>query len=221
MSYKEQYTEGLRKNFLKYSRKVFQFLPDMKNPRVLDLGCGSGSLTIELANHFKGDIFAIDINQLLLERLSSKISGTELTTRIKIKKMDLINNDFPDEYFDFIWEEGVIQIIGYKKSLEACHRILKDSGYLILGQAISTMSRNHNIISSTGFQLIKQINWPKHCWWTEYYEPLEKLINENREGKKKATLIKNIRKVEAEVRWVKENLDESDTAHFILQKREA
>ena len=51
--------------------------------------------------------------------------------------------NFPDKYFDLIWEAGVVQIIGFKESFEACHRILKDGGYLVLGQAIKAIDNNN------------------------------------------------------------------------------
>ena len=66
MSYKESYTEELKVNFLKYSREVFPFLPKMEKPRILDLGCGSGSYTIELASLTNGDIIAIDIDHTVV-----------------------------------------------------------------------------------------------------------------------------------------------------------
>ena len=218
MSYKEPYIEKLRVNFLKNSRKVFEYLPDMAKPIVLDLGCGSGHLTIELATHFNGDIFAIDIDQTLIDRLNKKISQKNLSNRITTKKMNLLKNDFPDEFFDLIWEEGVIHIIGYKRSLKACYKILKDGGYFILGQAIKTMNINKHLISSSGFTLIKQINWPKYWWWTEYYQPLEKIVQEIREGKKDLDTFQNIKTVEAEIKWVKDNPDETESAYYILQK---
>ena len=109
MSYKESYTQQLRANFLKYTREAFKLLPKMEKPRLLDLGCGSGLLTIELANLTNGDIIGIDIDQALLDRLNKKIKVRDLTNSITTKRIDFLKNDFPDKYFDLIWEEGVVQ----------------------------------------------------------------------------------------------------------------
>ena len=219
MSFKELYTQQLRENFLKYTREAFQLLPKMEKPTLLDLGCGSGVLTIELANLTKGEIIAIDIDQVLLDRLNKKIKENHLENRITTKKMDLLKNDFEDNYFDLIWEAGVVQIIGFKESFEACHRILKVGGYLVLGQSIKAMDKNHDLITKCGFDLIKQLNWPMGCWWTEYYEPLEKKIKEIREGKENSDIFENISVIEAEIRMVKANLSDSNCAHYILQKK--
>ena len=219
MSYKEPYTERLRANFLKYTREAFKLLPKMENPKLLDLGCGSGVLTIELANLTNADIIAIDINQVLLDQLNIKIKVRKLTNRIQTKRMDLLNNDFPGNYFDLIWEEGVVQIIGFKESFKACHRILKTGGYLVLGQAIKAMEKNQDLITKCGFDIIKQLKWPKGCWWTDYYEPLERKIKEIREEKAKSNLFENIGAIEAEIRMVKANLSDTDCAHYILQNK--
>jgi cyclopropane fatty-acyl-phospholipid synthase-like methyltransferase len=219
MSYKESYTEKLKVNFLNYSRDVFSFLPKMEKPRILDLGCGSGLYTIELANLTNGDIIAIDIDQALLDRINKRIQGRNLTSRITTKRMDFLKNDFPDKYFDLIWEAGVVQIIGFKESFEACHRILKAGGYLVLGQAIKAIDKKHKLITNCGFDLIKQLNWPEGCWWTDYYEPLERKIKDIREGKEDSNLFENIKAIEAEIKWVKANPNDSDCAHYILQKK--
>ena len=71
MSYKEPYTEQLRRNFLKYTRIAFDSLPKIQNPNVLDLGCGSGLITIELASLTNGNISSIDIDQTLLNELNT------------------------------------------------------------------------------------------------------------------------------------------------------
>jgi len=219
MSFKELYTQQLRENFLKYTREAFQLLPKMEKPTLLDLGCGSGVLTIELANLTNGNIIAIDIDQTLLDQLNKKIKVRNLTNRITSLRIDLLKIDYPDNYFDLIWEEGVVQIIGFKESFEACHRILKVGGYLVLGQSIKAMDKNHDLITKCGFDLIKQLNWPEGCWWTEYYEPLEKKIKEIREGKENSDIFENISVIEAEIRMVKANLSDSNCAHYILQKK--
>ena len=218
MSYKENYTEQLRKNFLKFTREAFKKIPKLDNPKVLDLGCGSGTVTIELAALTNGEIIGIDIDQTLLEILNKRLKESNLIDRITTKNMDLLKNDFPDNYFDLIWEEGVVQIIGFKKSFVECHRILKSGGYLVLGQAIKGINRNLDLIKKSGFKLIDQTNWPESCWWTEYYEPLEKKIKEIREGKEDPNIFQNVSAIESEIKMIKKNPNEFDCAHYILKK---
>jgi ubiquinone/menaquinone biosynthesis C-methylase UbiE len=218
MSYKEAYTEILRANFLKYMRVAFKLLPKMDKPRILDPGCGTGIPTIELANLSDGDIIAIDIDQKLIETLKEKIKERNLITRITAKKMSFLKNDFSDNYFDLIWEESVLQVIGFRKSFKECHRVLKPGGFLVHCQSINNLRKNHDFIINSGFKIVNQLNLPEDCWWTEYYEPLEKKLKDIREGKGDKNLFRDLNNVEVEIKMVKSNPKEYDCGYYILQK---
>ena len=64
--------DKIRKRLMKYTRKAFQMLPKMYEPRILDVGCGSGVPTLELARLSKGEIIGIDIAQNSLNRLTRR-----------------------------------------------------------------------------------------------------------------------------------------------------
>lgn len=94
--------DQLREHLLKYTRKAFRMLPKMHNPRVLDVGCGSGVPTLELARLSKGEIIAIDIDQHSLDRLTRRIEQAGFSNRVKAVNCSMLNIDFPDESFDII-----------------------------------------------------------------------------------------------------------------------
>jgi len=56
----------LREGLSKYTRQAFNMLPELDKPRVLDVGCGSGVPTMELARLSNGQIIGLDINQCSL-----------------------------------------------------------------------------------------------------------------------------------------------------------
>ena len=65
--------DHFRERLNKYTRLAYQMLPRIENPHILDIGCGSGVPTIELAKLSNGEIIGIDINQSLLDNLDRKI----------------------------------------------------------------------------------------------------------------------------------------------------
>ena len=125
-----------RERLIKYTRRAYQMLPKIENPHILDIGCGSGVPTIELAKLSDGEIIGIDINQSLLNKLKRRIEEEGLSNRVKTVKCSLFEIDFPDESFDIIWAEGVIRIIGFEKSLKEWKRLLNHKGFLVIHDEI-------------------------------------------------------------------------------------
>lgn len=52
--------DNCRKELLKYLTKAISIIPIIENPRILDVGCGSGVPTLMIAEKFNGTITAID-----------------------------------------------------------------------------------------------------------------------------------------------------------------
>ena len=84
--------DSFRKRLLKYTRKVFKLLPRLDKPRILDVGCGSGVPTIELAILSRGKIVGIDIDQSLLDELDRKIEREGLSNRVESRNTQQDNN---------------------------------------------------------------------------------------------------------------------------------
>ena len=65
--------DKIRKRLLKYTRRAFRMLPEMDEPRILDVGCGSGIPTLELARLGQGKVIGIDIDHPALDIFARKI----------------------------------------------------------------------------------------------------------------------------------------------------
>ena len=212
--------EGLRDNFLKYTRKAFASLPDLGKPNILDIGCGSGSPTIELAKLSRGDILGVDIDQTALNELKKKIEKGGFAERIRIINASLLKLDLPNESFDLIWAEGVINEIGHKKGFKECYRLLKRNGFLVLHHDIKMMKRQLKKLPSYGFKLISTIPLPEDAWWDEYYKTLEiritKLFNKYKNNPEAEKILESQQK---EVNMVKPNPKAFASAFYILQKK--
>jgi len=170
---KELDLDHFREVFSKYTIEAFRKLPKLEKPRILDIGCGSGVPTMELARLTDGKIIGIDIDQESLDRLSRKIEQEGLTDRVKAIKCSLINIKFPDNSFDIIWAEGSITSLGVEKSLRGWNRILKPKGFMVIHDEIKHFFKKRDKVVSCGYKMIEHFSLPEEAWWEEYYRPLE------------------------------------------------
>ena len=187
--------EGPGRN--QYTRKAFRMLPKMEKPRILDVGCGPGAPTMELARVSQGDVIGLDIHQPYLDKLQRKIEEAGLSDRVQAVKGSMLEMDFPDESFDILWAEGSIFIIGFERGLKVWRRFLKPDGFLVVHEmtwlksdppqeisdywkqvypGIKTVPENLKLIPGCGYRLIGHFPLPENAWWDEYYNPLEKRI---------------------------------------------
>src|SRR5271166_1888599 len=96
-----------------------------ERPRILDVGCGPGAQTIELARATGGWIVAVDIRQRFLDELTERASEAGVLPQITTINISMFDMDFADESFDLIWSEGAIYIQGFASALAAWRRFLK------------------------------------------------------------------------------------------------
>jgi ubiquinone/menaquinone biosynthesis C-methylase UbiE len=210
--------DSFRERFIEYTRKAFQMLPKLEQPYILDIGCGSGLPTLELARLSNGKIIGVDIDQPQLVKLNRKIAEVGLSHRVKTINCSLFEINFPDEIFDIIWAEGSIWIIGFEESLKGWRRFLKPKGFLVIHDAISTIANKLENIHDWGYELIDSFMLPEDAWWTKYYRPLENRIKElYKKYRNNSEAIKTLRKYQNEIDLVKRNPQEQSSAFYILQ----
>ena len=211
--------DQIREHFLKYTKQAFQILPKIEEPHILDVGCGSGTPTIELAKLSDGKITGIDIDQNSLDRLNEKIREEGLSDRVFTKKCSLLNIDFPDETFDIVWAEGSIHIVGFEKGLKELRRLLRNDGFLVVHDGIKGVSKELNKVPDLGYKLVNHFMLPEDVWWTDYFEPLERLIKEGHEKAENNEGLAILETYQNEVNMFKMNPEENISAFYIFQKK--
>jgi len=210
----------LREGLNKYTRKAFQVLPDLDKPYILDVGCGSGVPTMELARLSNGQILGLDIDQSQLDRLAIKIERAGLSDRVKTVECSIFDMDFPNESFDIIWAEGSISIIGFEKGLKEWRRFLKPNGFMIVHDDMGNITEKIEQISSCGYELLEYFTLDEDTWWFEYYSPLEKRINEIRvKYADKPRVLALLDKDQREIDMFKKNPKRYRSVFFIMKKR--
>jgi len=187
--------EGPGRN--KYTSRAFRMLPKMDKPRILDIGCGPGGPTIELAKLSGGHVIGLDTHQPYLDELQKKIERDGLNDRVEAVRGTMFTLDYPEEHFDIIWAEGAIYIIGFERGLREWRKFIKADGFLAVHEmcwlqpnppkeiydywmavypGIMTIPENIELIPGCGYRVIGHFPLPDDAWWVEYYGPLEKRL---------------------------------------------
>ena len=120
----QEIRDRLRINLLEFTKAAFKMLPTMDNPSILDIGCGSGLQTIELAKMCNGHITAIDIDIPALVALRKRVKDLGLSHRISVKQASMLDLNRVNETFDIIWAEGSIFVVGFEKGIRDWKRLL-------------------------------------------------------------------------------------------------
>lgn len=213
------YKDGLREGLLKYMRKAFLMLPEVRSPRILDIGCGSGVPTIELARLSGGEITAIDIDQTALDILIDKIKKEGLADRIKVENLSMLDMDFPDASFDIIWSEGSIYVLGFERGLKEWRRFLRTGGFIVVHDELGDMAEKHRQISRCGYDLIDYFILSEDIWWNGYFLPLDKKLHELRaKGICDANTVKEMENDQREIDGCEQNPERNRSVYFVMRK---
>ena len=106
------------------------------SPAVLDLGCGVGGQTLQLAEILPGYIIAIDNHAASIARLQRTLAARGLASRVQALVGDMANPAQQPESFDLIWSEGALYNIGISAALAICRGLLRPGGYLAFTDAV-------------------------------------------------------------------------------------
>jgi len=210
--------EELRGRCLEHSRKAYRLLPRFEKPRILDIGCGHGQQTMELAYLSESEVLGIDIDKAAISRLRQRIDELCLGDRIKAIHVSLLDNQFDENSFDLLWEEGVFHLLDESESLPECWRLLKPDGYLVMHETIIWFDNIREKLREFSFRLMDQLMLPKHFWWTDYGAPLEERIQAYRETHGDATDYPKLAEYEKIVADIKSDPDRTDSGIYLIRK---
>ena len=212
--------DRIRKHFLKYTRKAFRMLPQIDKPRILDIGCGSGIPTLELVRLSQGEVIGIDIDQPAVDKFNRKIKEAGLTDRVQALNCSMFDMDFTDESFDIIWSEGSIYAIGFEKGLRQWKRFLKPDGFMVVHDEQGNVREKLEQISNCGYELIGYFILSEETWWTEYFAPLGKLVNETRtKYPYDQSVLEEIQQAQVELDMYKKYPERNSSVCFVMKKK--
>jgi ubiquinone/menaquinone biosynthesis C-methylase UbiE len=211
--------EIARAGFLKYTREAFLRLPPQERPKILDVGCGSGIPTIELAKLSNGEVTGIDIDKSCIDELNRKIRNEALSHRVEGINLSMFEMKFPDETFDIIWSEGVIRTIGFETSLKQWRRFLKLKGYLVIHCQTKYIADSLSQIPKHGYILKETVPLPPDAWWIEFYQPLQEQISALlHKYATSSEALQLLRQLQHEIIMVRKNPRNFNSAFYIMKK---
>lgn len=124
--------DNCRKNLVKYTIQAFSCIPQIENPMILDMGCGTGVPALALTDICTGTIYAVDSDDSCLSWLRQKVDALNYSDRIKVIHASVFDSTLPDKQFDVVLAEGLLNMIGFEAGLPLLIKYMKQSGFLII-----------------------------------------------------------------------------------------
>ncbi|WP_134684933.1 class I SAM-dependent methyltransferase [Brevibacillus migulae] len=179
------------------TRRAYRMLSEVpKHPHILDVGCGPGAQTIELAKLSAGTITAVDTHEPFLDELNRRAQTAGVSEQVTAQKASMFSLPFAAGSFDLIWSEGAIYIMGFEHGLRTWRPLLKPHGSIVVSEltwlraappveiaefwtenypGMQDVDGNLALIEQAGFEVVGHFILPEAGWW-EYYQPLEERI---------------------------------------------
>jgi len=180
------------------TERALRLLPVLnRGQRILDIGCGSGAQTIDLASLTDARIVAVDNHQPFIDQLAKRVSDLDLGAKVTAQVGDMNDLQFADGSFDVIWSEGAIFIIGFGAGLSRWRRLLSPRGYMVVSEFcwfddnvpaelkemladgcsdVGDVETKRRSIAANGYRLLGEFVLPAVGWWENYYVPLAECL---------------------------------------------
>ncbi|MBD3236590.1 MAG: methyltransferase domain-containing protein [Candidatus Eisenbacteria bacterium] len=177
--------------------RAYALLPAQKRPRrILDVGCGRGGPTLELAR-LGNELVGIDTDKWALEELRTAAEAAGLADRVSVRQASMLAIDFAAASFDIVWSEGSIHVIGFEEGLARWRPLLIPGGCLVVHESawlradpppaaqaywtprfpcIRTLESYAAAAGRLGYEWIGGFTFPETFWWEGYYRPLRERV---------------------------------------------
>ena len=185
------------------TRRALAVMTDLPaQPRVLDLGCGPGAGSSNLANLTGGRVTALDLHAPFLAQQAEAARAAGLSHRLDPVCADMRGAPFAAGVFDLVWSEGALYNLGFREGLSLCRRLARPGGYIAASEAVWTVpdppgeihqwwaaqypdiapiSEKADAVAGAGLHLVGHFTLPREAWWDHLYGPIRARLEELRQ----------------------------------------
>jgi SAM-dependent methyltransferase len=196
----------------RYTRKVLEMLraarskrggeSPPKELRILDIGCGNGASTLELAEHVDGTILAVDYHQPYLDELMRRAEARGVSGKIRPLTKDMRDMGLEPGSFDLIWSEGALFVMGFREGVAMCRSLVAPGGAVAASELswlrpdppaecrnffadlyprMADVASNLKTVRDCGYEVVGHFVLPESIWWESFFHPLEARMNSYQE----------------------------------------
>lgn len=179
-------------------RRALAAVPDLGAVRrILDVGCGAGAQSLDLAALTGAAITSVDNHQPFLDDLAAKARARGLASRITPLRASMAELPFADASFELIWSEGAAYLMGFERAVARWRRLLTPGGVLAVSEACwlrppdqvsagarqawaeyPAMTTREGVVAQVagaGYRILDAFVLPPPAWQA-YYGPIEAKI---------------------------------------------
>lgn len=173
--------------------KALSFVEHLdSNSKVADIGCGTGGQTMALAQNIDCQITGVDMVADFVDIFNHNAKKLNLDDRVHGIVADALDLPFEQEALDLIWSEGMIDSLGFAKTLAYWNRFLKKDGYVAVtspswlskehpdeiakfwidaGSGLYSIADNVKSMQEAGYSFVVAFTLPAECWIQNYFIP--------------------------------------------------
>jgi len=167
-------------------------------PRVLDIACGPGMQTLDLAGLLTtARIVAVDRHGPFVAEARRRAAAHGAAGRVTAVQGDMRALAFRPAGFDLLWCEGAAYVMGVAAALRAWRPLLRPGGRLALSEAVwlrpdpreavrrrwaaaypamGDVAACRRLAGACGYRLLGDFVLPEEAWWSDYYGPMERRL---------------------------------------------
>lgn len=173
--------------------QALRFVDDMgSDAKAADIGCGTGGQTMTLAQNTHCTITGVDMVADFVDIFNENTKKLGVNNRVHAIVGDALDLPFEQETLDLIWSEGMIDSLGFAKTLGYWNRFLKKGAYVAVtspswlsnqrpeeiakfwldaGSGLYSVEDNIKSMQEAGYSFVAAFTLPEECWMQNYFIP--------------------------------------------------